>query len=754
MSPIARQDSHEPPPASTVADRLKSARRRRFVGRAAELELFLGALAAPEPPFSVLWIHGPGGVGKTALLGALAEAAADAGVDVVSARSARDRAFATGVHGRARARTRAARRGVSAGGACRRASLRCCCWTPSRLRSGSRTGCGSSSSRRCRRVRWSWWRAGTPPGRRGGGIRGGATCCVWCPCATSGRTTRGPSCVARVSRRSSRLGCSSSRTATRSRCRCWWTCSRSGRRRRTCIWGRWSWARRPTWWRSWWRASWPGCRVRAIGWRSNASAHARLTTAGLLSSVFGDREGEELFSWLRGLSFIESGPYGVFPHDLAREVIDADLRWRDPAAYRDMHTRVRRHVVERISGSEGRERERALADLIFLHRANPAAAALWDWKSLGEVYADGLRGGDVEAIVAMVERLRGRRSRRRSRSTGWSASPRGSTSSAAVDPSCWALLRRSLCTRPARRTSHAIPAARAVWAHAQRHAPPRPGDEVLLGAVPDRPRRVSGAVALVQRGDHAKHAGVAGAPASFLVLHRVRRSGGDGAADGLHRLPSGSGGRLRSRRAEVRGVRARLAPGRRRGMARADGRTRARRRSAGAESGARANVPQLALSQPEFADAVRRALRDLHRPGALATNPLARTRVVRERGAELPAPEALRELLHEAIDALRADPRGEKLVRALECTYLRPAPTQEAAAELLGSALQHLPRPPDARPGAGRGLALAARALRRRRVAGHRPRAAEQKLGRSSSGISAAGRPILRGDPLPRRQRT
>src|SRR4051794_31816258 len=84
MSPTARQAPYGRPPASTVADRLKGARRRRFVGRAAELELFLGALAAPEPPFSVLWIHGPGGVGKTALLGALAEAVADAGVRVVS----------------------------------------------------------------------------------------------------------------------------------------------------------------------------------------------------------------------------------------------------------------------------------------------------------------------------------------------------------------------------------------------------------------------------------------------------------------------------------------------------------------------------------------------------------------------------------------------------------------------------------------------------------------------------------------------
>ena len=57
-------------PLRTVEDRLRGARRSGFVGREGELELFLGAIDAPEPPFSVLWIHGPGGVGKTTLLSA------------------------------------------------------------------------------------------------------------------------------------------------------------------------------------------------------------------------------------------------------------------------------------------------------------------------------------------------------------------------------------------------------------------------------------------------------------------------------------------------------------------------------------------------------------------------------------------------------------------------------------------------------------------------------------------------------------
>jgi DNA-directed RNA polymerase specialized sigma24 family protein len=94
-------------------------------------------------------------------------------------------------------------------------------------------------------------------------------------------------------------------------------------------------------------------------------------------------------------------------------------------------------------------------------------------------------------------------------------------------------------------------------------------------------------------------------------------------------------------------------------------------------------APVLALSQVDFTQAVRQALRDLHDPQALARNPLASARVVADRADGEPPGEVLEALLREAIAALR-HPRDEKLQRVLDRTYLRPAATQEDAADLLG----------------------------------------------------------------------
>jgi len=58
-------------------------------------------------------------------------------------------------------------------------------------------------------------------------------------------------------------------------------------------------------------------------------------------------------------------------------------------------------------------------------------------------------------------------------------------------------------------------------------------------------------------------------------------------------------------------------------------------------------------------------------------------RLVREAAQSRPATEALVELVEQAVGCLRQHPRDEKLYRVIDRTYLRPAPTQEIAAELL-----------------------------------------------------------------------
>ncbi|MBI1882310.1 MAG: ATP-binding protein, partial [Chloroflexi bacterium] len=66
--------------SSRLADRLTLARHRRFAGRGAERALFQAALTAVELPFYILYIFGPGGIGKTSLLGEFAYLCDDANV--------------------------------------------------------------------------------------------------------------------------------------------------------------------------------------------------------------------------------------------------------------------------------------------------------------------------------------------------------------------------------------------------------------------------------------------------------------------------------------------------------------------------------------------------------------------------------------------------------------------------------------------------------------------------------------------------
>ena len=208
-----------------------------FVGRAAELELFRGALEAPEPPFSVLWVHGPGRRRQDGPAGrARRRPRPTPGREPRAARPARDRAVTAGVPRRTLARGAAALAARDG---------RCCCSTPSSAPARSRTGCATSFVPALPAGALVVIAGRAPPGDAlARATPAGATCCGWSRCATSAATTRARCCARAgvaddlhdaVARRHPRPPAGAVAAAS--------TCSRSARRRRPAR----ASARCPTW---------------------------------------------------------------------------------------------------------------------------------------------------------------------------------------------------------------------------------------------------------------------------------------------------------------------------------------------------------------------------------------------------------------------------------------------------------------------------------------------------------------------------
>jgi len=310
-----------------VAERLAAARRRRFVGRAAELELFRSALQTADPPFSLLWVHGPGGVGKTMLLGAMADAARQAGREAVEfdlrALEPSPPAFmnalanALGATGGASPLHELAQREA-----------------PVLLLDTFEAAVALED----------WLRESFLPA-----LPGGALVAVAGRRAPGDAWRRDPGWAELLRVLSLRnFGPDEARAYLRAS-----GISQALDHRALQlthghplalallvellaygdaddelasfelgavpdILGRLLFALVDVV---------PSPRHREA---LELAAHARFTTEDLMRAALGADDSDELFAWLRELSFVEAGPHGLFPHDLARDVLDSDLRWRDP----------------------------------------------------------------------------------------------------------------------------------------------------------------------------------------------------------------------------------------------------------------------------------------------------------------------------------------------------------------------------------------------------------------------------------------
>ncbi|QWF80972.1 AAA family ATPase [Amycolatopsis sp. CA-230715] len=105
--------------------------------------------------------------------------------------------------------------------------------------------------------------------------------------------------------------------------------------------------------------------------------HARHVTVDLLRTGLDEQDALAVFDWLRGLPYVEPGPHGLVAHELVRDVLDSSFQWRDPTAYAELHLRLWRHLGARAQAATGEAAPVVVSELLYLNRyANSAHATM------------------------------------------------------------------------------------------------------------------------------------------------------------------------------------------------------------------------------------------------------------------------------------------------------------------------------------------------------------------------------------------
>jgi hypothetical protein len=419
-----------------------------------------------------------------------------------------------------------------------------------------------------------------------------------------------------------------------------------------------------------------------------AACLALYMTEALLASMLQIDDARPYFEWLRGLSFVEAGRYGLFPHDLVRETMTTDLRWRNPDWYVELHRRARDFYHARLRQTTGFNQRRILAELIFLHRDSRAVRSFFDFQVNDNLFTDHLRPNDTARLLEMVHTYEGPEAARLA--AFWLDRQPGNTlviRDQFQQPIGFVMI--LMLQEAAAEELAQDPATQKAWEWVRRQPALRPGEQVLYfrfwmdgatyqGLSTTQSRIFLNVIQYYLVTPALAYSFFPCADPQFYYdvltyadLKRIAEldfvTGEKQYAVFAHdwRLcPAAAWLDLMAEREVAYSAEEGLPP----------------RPPAAAPS-------VLVLSQPEFAQAVRDALRHFPRPDELQSNPLIRSRLVIDRVGNDATPavraKALHDVLSETINLLQSSPRQLKLHRALYHTYVQPAATQELAAELL-----------------------------------------------------------------------
>jgi hypothetical protein len=380
-------------------------------------------------------------------------------------------------------------------------------------------------------------------------------------------------------------------------------------------------------------------------------AIAWLTTEDLLRATVGG-DAPSVWAWLLRRPFIVSRPGGLTPHDLTREVLEAEFERRAPERYRRIHRIIHDQMVTGVRAGGGS----ALGQqLLFLHRRSPLSTTFFQLRAQGSAALVPATVDDYPQILAMIEHDEG------------PASAAFANRWLAIQPEQVGVVRGPdgvagfavhLIVPSQSTMDSEDPVVRACL----QHAAPRPGEQISII------RFMSGA----KQGQRDPYAALA-ASTSAAVEWCTRRLAVS------YNTPSDT--EYWGPFFDYLGFQPVLevTVGRTRCVGYAqDWRRfpvdawldlmREREHAGGSGPPPESALRPPPLDQEAFAVAVRAALEQFTRPERLAGNPLG---------------PGVRELIEGAIERLPDEPKGEHARAVLRRTFIRPAASREAAAEAL-----------------------------------------------------------------------
>lgn len=412
-------------------------------------------------------------------------------------------------------------------------------------------------------------------------------------------------------------------------------------------------------------------------------------TEALLETVLDMPDVHDVFVWLRDLSFVSHGDRGLVLHDLARDALTSDLRWRNPEWHDELHERARRFYASQLKDASRGDVRRILSDLTFVLREHPLIEPFFkrlrsQWGEAAGLLEDEFEHRDEAAVATMVENHEGREATDHLETWVQHEAAEVHVYREAAGSVAGFMLTLGL-HRLSEEELARDPMTRSASAYLEAHAPLRAGERVSLfrfWMAREGYQEVSPVQSLIFIRQVRHYLTTAGLAYSILPCRDPDRWDRLFTYAGMKRLEDADV-ELGNHTYALYGHDWRTQPPGDWLDALAD-----RGFSTAPEPSPRDHDRMIVLSRADFEDAVKEAFKEMNRPDRLDENPLLFSRVVTDAvdgdAGEPARIEVLQTLLAETTEELSKDPRDEKYYRAVHRTYVQPAPTQEKAAEQLG----------------------------------------------------------------------